>query len=101
MEVQIINEGDINVLKIVGRVDTATSARLEEAVSSYYAKSGSKVVFDCEEMEYISSSGLRVFLNTHKNIALKGGEFTIRNLSTQVKSVFDMTGFSKILNIVW
>ena len=50
-------------------------------------------------MDYISSAGLRVFLSAHKNIAMKGGEFSIRNLSPQVKSVFDMTGFSKILNI--
>lgn len=47
-----------------------------------------------------NSAGLRVFLSAHKNIAMKGGEFTVRNLSAQVKSVFDMTGFSKILNVV-
>lgn len=100
MEVQIIKEGDIDVLKIIGRVDTATSAQLDEAVSAYYSKAGSKVLFECEDMEYISSAGLRVFLTAHKNIAMKGGEFSVRNLSAQVKSVFDMTGFSKILNII-
>lgn len=100
MEVQIIKEGDIDVLKIAGRVDTATSAQLEEAVSPYFAKIGSKVMLDCKEMEYISSAGLRVFLTAHKNIAMKGGEFTVSNLSAQVRSVFDMTGFSKIIKII-
>lgn len=99
MEVHIIKEGDIDVLKIEGRVDTATSAQLEEAVSPYFTKSGSKVRFECSNMEYISSAGLRVFLTAHKNIAMKGGEFTVHNLSAQVKSVFDMTGFSKIIKI--
>ena len=71
---------------------------LKEAVSKYY-QTPAKVMFECKEMDYISSAGLRVFLSAHKNIAMKGGEFSIRNLSPQVKSVFDMTGFSKILNI--
>ncbi len=100
MEVKVITEGDVNVLKIIGRVDTATASTLEEAVSAYFSNTGSKVMFDCKDMEYISSSGLRVFLTAHKNIAMKGGEFSIRDLSPQVKSVFDMTGFSKILNIL-
>lgn len=100
MEVNVITEGDFNVLEIIGRVDTATAPQLEEATSGYFSKAGSKVMFDCKEMEYISSSGLRVFLTAHKNIAMKGGVFSIRNLSPQVKSVFDMTGFSKILNII-
>lgn len=100
MEIQIIKEGDIDVLKISGRVDTTTSALLEESVSPYFSKTGSKVMFECEDMEYISSAGLRVFLTAHKNIAMKGGGFTVRNLKPQVKSVFDMTGFSKILNII-
>lgn len=100
MEITIITDGDVDVLKIVGRVDTSTSAKLEEAVSSYFAKDGAKVMFDCKDMDYISSSGLRVFLLAHKNIAMKGGSFSISNLIPQVKSIFDMTGFSKILNII-
>lgn len=99
MELQIIKDGDIDVLKITGRVDTSTSADLEHAVSPYFSKAGSKVVFQCEDMDYISSAGLRVFLTAHKNIAMKGGSFVIRNLSAQVRSVFDMTGFSRILTI--
>lgn len=100
MKVIIKTEGDVEILKIVGRVDTATSAQLEEIVSPYFTKAGSKVSFDCEDMEYISSAGLRVFLTAHKNIAMKGGSFSVCNISPQVKSVFDMTGFSKILNII-
>lgn len=100
MEVRVITEGNATVLEIIGRVDTATSAQLEDVVGAYYSKPESNVVFECKGMDYISSSGLRVFLSAHKNIAMKGGSFSIRNLSPQVKSVFDMTGFSRILNIV-
>jgi anti-sigma B factor antagonist len=50
-------------------------------------------------MEYISSAGLRVVLTAHKNITAKGGRFIIRNINKEVHSVFDMTGFSRILTI--
>lgn len=100
MEILIKTEGDIDVLMINGRVDTATFAHLEEVLNPYYSKAGAKVLLECEGMEYISSAGLRVFLTAHKNIAMKGGAFSVRNLSPQVKSIFDMTGFSKILNII-
>ena len=100
MEVKIIKEGDVNVFAITGRVDTSTASHLEDAVNAYFTVPGAKVIFDCKEMEYIGSSGLRVFLSAHKNIAMKGGEFSIRAISPQVKAVFDMTGFSKILNII-
>lgn len=99
MEIKIITEGEVDIIQIIGRVDTATSAQLEEKINPYFSQAGSKVMFDCKDMDYISSSGLRVFLLAHKNIAMKGGSFSISNLSPQVKSVFDMTGFSKILKI--
>ena len=50
-------------------------------------------------MEYISSAGLRVVLMAHKSLTANGGRFVIRNLSKEVRSVFDMIGFSIILTI--
>ncbi|MBO5979882.1 MAG: STAS domain-containing protein, partial [Bacteroidales bacterium] len=46
-----------------------------------------------------SSAGLRVVLTTHKNVTSKGGQFILHNLNKEVRSVFDMTGFSRILTI--
>ena len=37
MEVNVITEGDFNVLEIIGRVDTATAPQLEEATSGYFS----------------------------------------------------------------
>ena len=57
------------------------------------------LVFDCEKMEYISSSGLRIILTAHKKVTAKGGKFIVRNLTREVRSVIDLTGFSRILTI--
>lgn len=60
---------------------------------------GISLVFNCENMEYISSSGLRVVLASHKKVTANGGTFALEGLNNDVKSVFDLTGFSRILTL--
>ena len=52
------------------------------------------------DMEYIASSGLRSFLAAHKAVTAAGGTLEIINVQPAVQSVFDMTGFSVMLQIV-
>ena len=99
MEINIIKENETSVVAIAGRLDTVTAPELEAAVKPYI-NNGVSIVFDCDKLEYISSAGLRVVLSTHKLLAACAGQFAIRNLNAEVKSVFDITGFSKILNII-
>ena len=72
---------------------------MEENIASLEVNLGDVVIIDCSGMDYICSSGLRVFLGTYKMIAQKGGKFIIRNLQPLVKNVFNMSGFSQIFNI--
>lgn len=98
MEINILKENETSIVVIEGRVDTVTSPELESAVKPLI-NMGASVVFECEKLEYISSAGLRVVLATHKQLTACAGKFAIRHLNREVKSVFDITGFSKILNI--
>jgi anti-anti-sigma factor len=72
---------------------------LENDIERLDINLGDVVVVDCKGMNYICSSGLRVFLAFNKNITVKGGKLIIRNLEPLVKGVFDMSGFSHIFNI--
>ena len=98
MKIEITQTKDTVVAVIAGRLDTVTSPELEKAVTPLIEVGGT-VIFNCEKMEYISSAGLRVVLSTHKQCAASGGRFIVRNLTSEVKSVFDMTGFSRLLTI--
>lgn len=75
-----------------GRIDTLTAPTLEDGVSGF---DGDKVVFDFEEVEYISSAGLRVLLTAKKKI----GDVTVKNVSPAVVEIFEVTGFDDLLNI--
>ena len=99
MEVKILEQNGEKVVSIEGRVDTVTVPDLEMKVSPIWSMPDTTLVFDCEKLEYISSSGLRIVLTTHKQITANGGKFSLRNLTREVRSVLDLTGFSRILTI--
>lgn len=98
MEVNIIN-GDKITVELIGRLDTASVADFDEDIAEVIADDND-VVFDCKDLEYISSSGLRSVLNAHKQLKAAGGSLELVNLQPAVKSVFDLTGFSVILKIL-
>jgi anti-anti-sigma factor len=99
MKINIVNQNDELVVAIEGRIDTMTAPELETAVQPYFNETEVTLVFDCEKVSFVSSSGLRVILMVHKQITAKGGKFIMRNLNPEVRSVIDMTGFSRIIII--
>ena len=99
MNVEITQTDNQVMVTLEGRLDTVTSSEFEKTVSPYFTTPAIALVLDCAAMEYISSAGLRVVLTIHKNVTSKGGRFIISNLNNEVRSVFDMTGFSRILTI--
>ena len=98
MEIDILQENGTVLMNLAGRLDTVTASELDNAVKPYIGKC-SAMVFNCEQLQYVSSAGLRVILSTHKLLAASGGRFVLKNLNPEVKSVFDITGFSKVLVI--
>ncbi len=89
-----------NELKVAvaGRLDTTTAPELESELKA--SLDGiENLVLDFKELEYISSAGLRVLLATQK-IMNKQGTMTVSSVNDVVMEIFEVTGFSEILNIV-
>ncbi len=99
MKVTITQNDNVVEATIEGRLDTVTSSEFEKQLVPFYQTPGIELILDCNAMQYISSAGLRVVLIAHKSITANGGRFVVSNLSKEVRSVFDMTGFSRILII--
>lgn len=81
------------VMYFEGRLDTAASAQVEEEMKPLYDCMGHDVFLDCTKLEYISSSGLRLFLGLLKAAKPKGSHVYIRGVNDDLRSVFAMTGF--------
>lgn len=80
-----------------GRLDTTTAPMLEASVKESIEGIES-LVFDFAKLEYISSAGLRVLLSTQKTMN-KQGDMVVKNVSDEVKEIFEVTGFADILTI--
>ena len=97
MEIKSTTEGTRLTIAVSGRVDTVTAPELAAALKFGDATC---VVIDLANVPYMSSAGLRLLLFAHKTMAAKGGELQIVNVQEDVRDVFDITGFSDILNLV-
>lgn len=59
-----------------------------------------ELVFDFSEVSYISSAGLRMLHSIYKTLSDQNGSLYIKNPNTEVKNVFEISGFQTFLNIV-
>lgn len=85
------------ILYLEGRIDTANSPQVEKEVMEVVAENpGKELVVDAGELNFISSSGLRILM---KLIKETGKKFTVRNVSTEVYEIFEVTGFTEMLDI--
>ncbi|MBQ8966581.1 STAS domain-containing protein [Ruminococcus sp.] len=97
MDIRKTNNGGKLAVAVIGRVDTSTAPQLEEQLKADYDSCGS-VTIDLSEVSYISSAGLRVLLSAHKVMMKKGG-LSIIGAKPELMEIFEVTGFSDILDI--
>ena len=90
-------EGNRLVLAVSGRLDTMTAPELENVIKDNM-DGIEELILDFKDLEYISSAGLRVVLGARKAMGDKGS-FAVRNLCSDVREIFDITGFSDIITI--
>ncbi|MBO4377375.1 MAG: STAS domain-containing protein [Clostridia bacterium] len=89
--------GTALTLALQGRLDTVTSPEVEAELKNSLDGVDS-LVLDLSGLEYISSAGLRVLLSAHKTMSGRSG-MKVTNAGEIVREVFEVTGFSDILNI--
>ena len=85
---------------VTGRLDTTNSDVFEKKMAPLLEGGNPDIEIDCSELEYISSSGLRLFLTLQKSVNARGGKLVILNMRDQIKDIFNMTGFSLIMTII-
>lgn len=91
------NNGSELTIALDGRLDTTTAPQLEAELRE--GLNGVKVfVIDMAKLVYISSAGLRVLLKAQK-VMNKQGSMTVKNVSQDIKDIFEVTGFDELLNI--
>ena len=85
-------------LKLSGRLETSTAPKLQEVIDRVITKVD-ELQLDMENIEYVSSAGLRVLLAASKKMKLKDGKMIVSHVNDDVMEVFEITGFNEILDI--
>ena len=98
MTIEFKKDGASLYIKPVGRLDTPGARELDERLPPELA-GVSSVLLDMAEVEYISSGGLRVLLTTEQEMQDRGGKLKVTHVGPQIMEIFEMTGFTDILDI--
>jgi len=100
MEILKTKQQGVLILALKGRLDTLASPAFEKEMFDLLAAKEDRLLIDCAGLDFISSSGLRVFIALARELKALQGRMVLCGLNPQVKEVFDITGFTQLLAIV-
>jgi len=87
------------VIGIKGRLDTINYSILEKRLMELLDQNVTKIVVNCSQMDYVSSSGLRILLMALKRITMVKGKFVLCGLQENIREIFEISGFTTIFEI--
>ncbi len=99
MKIDIKIEDNVVCASIEGRLDTASAVQAEKDLLPLKENADKEIILDCTALEYISSSGLRLFLSLRKEVEAKGGKLMVEHINDEIRNVFTITGFFKLFDI--
>lgn len=98
METKIEEKDGKIVVILDGEMDTAAAIEAEKNLQPLFQNNQKDVVIDCEKLEYIASSGLRILLQILKAAKAGGSNVTLKRVNEDIKSVLKMTGFVELFD---
>jgi anti-anti-sigma factor len=100
MKVTKKNQNGIQIVEVHGRIDPSTTASFEQELNSIISKPEVRIVLNMQNVEYISSSGLRVFLTALKKVKAGKGDLKLCCLNSNVQKIFQIAGFVQLFEIL-
>ena len=99
MKIETRESQGIQIVAFEGNLDTNTSPEAESKINELIDAGKQQLLVNFEQLNFISSAGLRVLLATVKKLNASGGELRICSLNATVQEVFDISGFVTILSV--
>ena len=99
MEIIETQKEDVSIFKLNGRLDSNTSPALEKKLVAAIENGTRNMVIDFENLDYISSAGLRIILKTTKDLKRTDGQIVLCAMQDYVREVFEIAGFDTFLPI--
>ncbi len=99
MDISVKKDSKCTVVEIKGRLDTTNYMALENNLNQMIQNGEHTLLIDCVNLDYVSSSGLRVFLVALKKLNQINGKFVMCNLQENIQEIFEVSGFIGIFKV--
>ena len=99
MDISEERKADAVILVLSGKLDATTAKTFEDRILGVINSGTLRLVVDLSQLDYVSSSGLRVFILAAKRLQTVDGKIVLCSMKDHVRQVFDLAGFSSMLSI--
>lgn len=99
MDITETKHDQYSVFKLNGRLDSNTAMGFEQKLFESIENGAQRLILDFQELDYISSAGLRVILKATKSLKSADGKLVLCSMQDYVKEVFEISGFDSFLPI--
>jgi anti-sigma B factor antagonist len=100
METKVTSYKHCDMVKANGRIDSATAPKFAEAMQNITDQGRFKIILDFSELDFISSAGLRVLINTQKTCKrYNRGEVVLAKVPANIYAALDLSGFTSLFQI--
>jgi anti-anti-sigma factor len=99
MELKITEEGDVKIVHLEGKLDVNLSIEIEAEFEKLIDSGVKKMVLDLRKVEYLSSSGLRIFISAMRKLKERGGKLVLCNITPMVKKIFKIVELEDLFEI--
>ena len=99
MEMQVREDGKVQILACVGRMDAQVSGLLKDRIQEILDTGSTRLILDLEGLEFLDSSGLGALVSCLRRVKEKKGEIKLAGLRPEVRSIFDITRVSRLFHI--
>ena len=100
VDVRVSFEDNWCLIVVEGEVDASSSIYLDEALQQAFQSDTGRILVDCQNLHYISSAGLGVFMSYIQELEVTNKKLVLFNMSEKVYKVFEILGLHQLLTIV-
>ncbi len=92
-------DNEILVFELSGRLDTASCEYFHSVLEARIKDGNEKVIIDCDDLEFVSSTGLRIMMRVHARMKKQGGDVKLARIHGAVAKVMRIVRLDKVLHI--
>lgn len=90
---------DVIIINLKGRLDVHYSSEVEEEINKFIQSGKIKIIISLNDIEYLSSSGLRIFIAVSRKLKEVGGQLKLIKLNETAKKIFKIVELIDMFDI--